>query len=80
MGSMRFSNSSTGADPRPKMPENARQMAFYVFFPMKFERNTDYFQSPRNSATFACKPSGVTVAGGQAVSITRAMFEKTPRG
>ena len=80
MGSMRFSNSSTGADPRPKMPENARQMAFYVFFPMKFERNADHFQSPRSSATLACKPSGVTVAGGQAGSITSAILENTPRG
>ena len=39
-----------------------------------------HFQSPRISATFACNPSGVTIAAFHGASILIAMRERTPRG
>lgn len=39
-----------------------------------------HFQSPRISATFACNPSGVTIAALHGASILSAMRERTPRG
>ena len=39
-----------------------------------------HFQSPRISATFACNPSGVTIAAFHGASILSAMRERTPRG
>ena len=62
----------------PKQRAKWRSTHFLSAFPDMPRRN--YFQSPRSVATFSCKASGVTVAGGHAGSITSAILENTPRG